>query len=395
MKNKVLIFGSTGSIGKNVLSVIRASKNKFKVIGLCANKDSDTLYRQIKEFKPLFVCLRDEDKAKSFKKKLDKSIKFFFGQKGLEEFSSIKADIAVMAITGISALKPLLIAIANSKRIALANKESIVTAGSIVFNKAKSFNTQILPVDSEINALFQLIKPSPSSDLSRSRFKRRGQDDFRKVYLTASGGALAGYSKSRLAQVSVDKVLDHPTWKMGKRVTVDSATLVNKGFEVIETHCFFGLDYSQIGIVLHKESAIHAFVECRDNTLFACLYPPDMKMPISYALYYPKRFNSQKEVNFKSSFSCNFKPLDYKDYPLLKIILQAGERGDNALVVLNAVDEIAIDYFLKRKIKFIDIHKVMTYFFRKYESSKIKKIEDVFFWDDWARNKTKEYLNKL
>ncbi|MCK4912803.1 MAG: 1-deoxy-D-xylulose-5-phosphate reductoisomerase, partial [Candidatus Omnitrophica bacterium] len=240
MKDKVLIFGSTGSIGKNALSVIREDKNKFKVIGLCANRDIDTLYRQIKEFRPLFVCVRDIDKAKSLKEKLGKSIKFFVGQQGLEDFASIKSDIAVMAITGISALKPLLITIANSKRIALANKEAIVTAGSIVFKRAKNFNTQILPVDSEINALFQLIKPSQSFGLNQTRAKRGWRDDFRKVYLTASGGALAGYSKSKLAKVGVKKVLDHPTWKMGKRVTVDSATLVNKGFEVIETHYFFG-----------------------------------------------------------------------------------------------------------------------------------------------------------
>jgi len=380
---KVLIFGSTGSIGKSALSVIRESKGKFKVIGLCANRDSDTLYSQIKEFHPWFVCLRDEGKAKSLKKRLGKGIRFFSGQKGLEEFSSISSDIAVMAIAGISSLKPLLIAVANSKRIALANKESIVTAGLLVFNRAKKFNTQILPVDSEINALFQLIGASGC------------QDDLRKVYLTASGGALAGYSKSRLAKVGVKKVLDHPTWKMGKRVTIDSATLVNKGFEVIETHYFFGLDYKKIDIVLHKESAIHAFLECKDNTLFACLYPPDMKIPISHALCYPKRLNSREGINFKRSFSYNFKPLNYKDYPLLKIILQAAKKGDNSLVILNAVDEVAIDYFLKKRIKFIDIYKVIERIFKNYESSKIKGVGDIFFWDDWARKKAEEYLNKL
>jgi len=383
---RVVIFGSTGSIGKNALSVIRESKGKFKVIGLCANKDINTLYNQIKEFRPLSVCVRDEGKAKSLKRRLGKGINFFSGQRGIEEFSSIKSDIAVMAIAGISSLKPLLIAIANSKRIALANKESIVTAGPLVFKRAQSFNTQILPVDSEINALFQLIE---------ARGRRGCRDDLRKVYLTASGGALAGYSKKRLAKVGVRKVLDHPTWKMGKRVTVDSATLVNKGFEVIETHYFFGLDYKEIGIVLHKESAIHAFLECKDNTLFACLYPPDMKVPISHALCYPKRLNSKGGVNFKSSFSYNFKPLNYKDYPLLKIILQAAKKEDNSLVILNAVDEAAIDYFLKGKIKFIDIYKVMAHISRNYKSSKIKRIGDVFFWDDWARRRAEEYLNRL
>ena len=386
MNDKVVIFGSTGSIGKNALSVIRESKDKFKVIGLCVNKDINTLYGQIKEFRPLSVCVRDENKARELKKRLRRGIKFFSGQKGIEEFSSIKTDISLVAISGISSLKPLLIAIANSKRIALANKESIVTAGSLVFKRAKSFNTQILPVDSEINALFQLIE---------ARGGRVCRDDFRKVYLTASGGALAGYSKKELTKVGIRKVLAHPTWKMGKRVTIDSATLVNKGFEVVETHHFFGLDYQKIGIVLHKESVIHAFLECKDNTLFACLYPPDMKMPISHALYYPKRVNSKKEVNFKSSFSYSFRPLNYKDYPMLDIILRAAKREDNSLAILNAVDEVAIDYFLKGKIKFIDIYKVMAYIFRNYKSSKIKRIGDVFFWDDWARRKTEEYLNKL
>lgn len=393
---KVVIFGSTGSIGRNALSVIRESKDKFKVIGLCANKDTNTLYNQVKEFRPLSVCVRDEGKAKSLKKRLGKGIKLFSGPRGVEDFSSIKSDIAVMAIAGISSLKPLLIAIANSKRIALANKESIVTAGPLVFRRARRFNTQILPVDSEINALFQLIEPACRSlGAGRARGKRGYRDDLRKVYLTASGGALAGYSKNKLAKVGVRKVLDHPTWKMGRRVTVDSATLVNKGFEVIETHYFFGLDYKKIGIVLHKESAIHALLECKDNTLFACLYPPDMKMPISQALYYPERFDSKEGMNFKSSFSYNFRPLDYKDYPLLKIILQAGKKEDNSLVILNAVDEVAIDYFLRRRIKFIDIYKVMAHMFRNYKSSKIKRIGDVFFWDDWARRRTEEYLNRL
>ena len=383
---KILIFGSTGSIGKNTLKVIRESKGKFKVIGLCANRDIDTLYSQIEEFHPVYVCVKDESRAKRLRTRLKGGIKFFSGEEGVNEFSSIKADISVMAISGISSLKPLLIAIAHSKRIALANKESIVTAGGLVFKRAGRFNTQIIPVDSEINALFQLIKSRPEPDC-------RG--DFSRVYLTASGGALAGYKKEDLAKVGVRKVLAHPTWKMGKRVTVDSATLVNKGFEVIETHHFFGLAYEKISIILHKESAVHAFLECSDNTLFACLYHPDMKMPISHALYYPKRFDSKARVNFKNSFSYTFAPLNYRDFPMLEIILKAANKEDNSLVILNAADEVAIDYFLKRRIEFTDIYKVMAYIFQHYKSSKIKKIEDIFFWDGWARAKTKEYLKKL
>lgn len=382
---KILIFGSTGSIGKNTLKVIRESKGKFKVIGLCANRDIGTLYNQIEEFKPSYVCVKDESKARKLKLRLKKGIKFFSGEEGVNEFSSLKADTSVMAISGISALKPLMIAIANSKRIALANKESIVTAGSLVFKAAKKFNTQIIPVDSEINALFQLIKPSVCGL----------RNDFNKVYLTASGGALNGYKKKELVKVKVKDVLDHPTWRMGKRVTVDSATLVNKGFEVIETHYFFNLAYEKIGIVLHKESAIHAFLECSDNTLFACLYSPDMKIPISHALHYPERFEAKAKINFKNSFSYSFRPLKHREFPMLEIILEAAKKEDNSLVILNAVDEVAVDFFLRKKICFTDIYKVMAYIFGSYKSGKIKKIEDIFFWDSWAREKTEEYLKKL
>ena len=381
-----MIFGSTGSIGKNALSVIRESKGKFKVIGLCANRNINALYSQIKEFHPAYVCVRDENRAGKLKGTLGRGIKLFSGEKGLEEFSSVKSDISLMAISGISSLKPLLISIAHSKRIALANKESIVTAGPLVFKKAGKFNTQIIPVDSEINALFQLIK---------LRLASGRENDFSRVYLTASGGALNGYRKKELAKVEVRKVLAHPTWSMGKRVTVDSATLVNKGFEVVETHHFFGFPYEKISIVLHKESAIHAFLECRDNTLFACLYSPNMKMPISHALYYPGRLDSEVKENFKNSFSYSFAPANYRNYPMLEIIIEAAKRGDNSLVILNACDEVAIDYFLRKRIKFTDIYKVMAYIFKHYKSGKIKKIDEVFFWDSWARIKTEEYLKKL
>lgn len=383
---KVIIFGSTGSIGRNALEVIKKEKSKFKVLGLCVNRDIKTLYHQIKEFHPSYVCVRDEGQAKRLSPKLEKRIKLFKGQKGLDEFSRINSDISVMAISGVSCLKPLFTNIEYTQRIALANKESLVTAGSLVFKKARQFNTEILPVDSEINALFQLIRANGS--------EARG-NNFSKVYLTASGGALAGYKKKDLDKVRVREVLAHPNWKMGKRITVDSATLVNKGFEVIETHFFFGIPYKKIGIVFHKESLVHALVEYKDNTLFACLYPPDMKMPISFALCYPQRSNSGREINFKGKFSYSFAPLCYDNYPLLKIILEAASRGDNALVVLNACDELAIDYFLGKKIKFTDIHKVMRYIFKSYPSHQIRSIDDVFYWDNWSRIKTKEYLERL
>ncbi|MBP7088550.1 MAG: 1-deoxy-D-xylulose-5-phosphate reductoisomerase, partial [Candidatus Omnitrophica bacterium] len=239
---KVVIFGSTGSIGKNALEVIRKDRQRFEIIGLCANRDTKTLYSQIKEFSPSYVCVADETKAKELKDKLSKKIKFFSGQEGLKEFASLKSDISLMAISGISCLEPLLINIKHAKRIALANKESIVVGGYFVFRLAKEFNTEVLPVDSEINALYQIMEQMQTSK----------SDSFKKVYLTASGGSL--YHKKDFLKVGIKEVLSHPTWKMGKRITVDSATLVNKGFETIESHYFFNLPYKKIDILIHRES---------------------------------------------------------------------------------------------------------------------------------------------
>lgn len=382
---KVIIFGSTGSIGKSALAVIGKAKDKFKVVGLAANKDLNALYRQIKQFKPQAVCLTDEGKAARLKPKLLKGVKLFSGESGLLEFSGLKSDISLMAISGVACLKPLLENIKHTKRVALANKESLVTAGSLVLAKARKYKTEILPVDSEINALFQLV----------SENKSLTNGSLSKVYLTASGGALCGLKNKDLAKVTVKKVLAHPTWKMGKRITVDSATLVNKAFEVIETHFFFGLPYNKIDILLHRESTIHALVEKNDGTLFACLYPPDMKLPISFALHYPTRQPKEKKVNFKNRFSYNFEPMPYANYPLLRIVLEAARRRDNSLAILNACDEVAVCAFLKGKIKFTDIIKIMTHIFKTYPRRKIKNINQVFCWDKWGRAKTKEEIAKL
>ena len=395
---KVLIFGSTGSIGRNTLDLISKARKDFEVLGLCVNSNIETLYKQIKEFSPRYVCVRDENQAKKIKPQLKNNVALFTGQKGLDEFSHLNSDISVMAISGISCLGPLLVNIEHTRRVALANKESIVTAGSLVLDKARRYGTEILPLDSEINALFQLIE-------ARARKKNLPSNSLRKVYLTASGGALAGYGQKKLSKVSIKEALAHPNWKMGKRITIDSATLVNKGFEVIETHYFFGLPYKKINVVLHRESIIHALVEYEDCALLACLYPPDMKVPISFALYYPGRFSSNERANFlgigssfnnkKREIACTFVPFCDKDYPLFRIILRAAEKNDNALVILNACDEVAIDYFLKKKINFVAIHKVMDYIFKHYPSSAIGGIEDIFWWDNWAREKTKEYLDRL
>lgn len=391
---QLLIFGSTGSVGQNALAVVRQNRRSFAVKGLCARSDIKTLRAQVEEFGPRYVCVCDEMAAAQLKPALDKRIRLFAGEKGLEEFCAVSSDISLMAISGISCLKPLLLHMRHARRIALANKESIVTAGELVFAKAKLCRTEILPVDSEINALYQLMGSKESLVSSNG---------FSKVYLTASGGSLAGYTKQALKRARVEDVLRHPTWKMGQRITVDSATLVNKGFEVIETHHFFKLPYDRIDVVIHKESRIHALVAFSDGTLFACLYPPDMKIPIAFSFYYPERcpkemYEAQRRdwVDLpQQGVTYTFSPLVGRKYPLLGLIVEAARRNDNALVVLNACDEVAIDYFLKRRIPFTGIARALERMFEHYPHSCIRTVQDVFSWDSWAREKTKEYLEKL
>ncbi|MDD4954746.1 MAG: 1-deoxy-D-xylulose-5-phosphate reductoisomerase, partial [Candidatus Omnitrophica bacterium] len=318
-----------------------------------------------------------EESAK--KVKLNGRVKLFKGETGLNEFASIACDTSLMAISGISALRPLMTNIRHAKNIALANKESMVTAGNFVLEEAKKYKTKILPVDSEINALYQLLVSK----------------DFSKVYLTASGGALFNYKPRDLGKVCVKTVLSHPTWSMGRRITIDSATLVNKGFEVVEAHCFFNLPYENIGIVIHRESTVHAFVEFKDKTLFACMYPPDMRLPISFALGYPKRIDALKADNFKDKLTLSFEPLKQNQFPLLDIILKGAKCGGNSLPVLNGCDEVAVEYFLNGRIKFTDMYKAMNYIFTHYKPSRMSALDDVFYWDAWARERTREYLRSL
>ncbi len=382
---KVIIFGSTGSIGRNALDVIRMSKNNFQVKGLCTYRNIKLLKRQIQEFRPNYVCVVDEKSAKELKRIVEPSTKFFFGESGLKEFSSLTSDIAVMGIAGIASLFPLFIHIKYTKRIALASKEPMVVGAKLIKKEAKSNHTEIIPIDSEINSLYQTL-----------RFVNR--KDIRKVYLTASGGPLFNIRKTLyLKKLKVRDVLRHPTWRMGRRITIDSATLVNKGFEVIETHEFFGIPYDLIDVVIQRESKVHSFVELKDGFSFLCFYFPDMRLPIGYTLYYPERASSLKNISYfkiENKMILTFYKLDYTRFPLLRLVLKAATRNDNSLIVINAADEVGIDYFLKGKIDFLSIYKVIEYIFSEYPSKRVTSLEDIIFWNDWARKKASEYLEK-
>jgi 1-deoxy-D-xylulose-5-phosphate reductoisomerase len=376
-KKKVLIFGSTGSIGLNTLAVIRADRHNFEVMGICANNDVDTLLCQIKEFKPCYVCVANEESARKMVDKIPKNVIFLKGENGLLEFAQIKCDISVMAITGISCLKPLWENIPHAGRIALANKESIVTAGKFLFKRAAKYHTEIIPVDSEINSLFQLFNSEKA---------------FNRVYITASGGALFDCKKSDLSKVTPERVLKHPTWKMGRRITVDSATLVNKAFEVVETHEFFNVPYDKIKVVIHRESTVHAMVERNDHAIFSCMYPPDMQMPIAFSLYYPERISDKKTAMMDRKFSLTFEPINAEKFPGFSAVLSAAERGEAYLAAVNGADESAVQGFLDRKIKFIDIAVIIDKVLNICRAKKITGIDEVLSWDKWGRETAGAYI---
>lgn len=384
MKAKeVLIFGSTGSVGKNALDIIKKNKKLFQIKGLCANRNFGLLLEQVKVFKPKYVCLGDLSAAEKLETKLGKGVKLLKGKEGLDEFAKLKSDISVMAISGISCLRPLLANIEHSKRIALANKEAVVAAAKFIFKKAKKFKTEIIPVDSEINALFQLLK--------MAKAEKKNID---KVYITASGGALLDYSRESLKNVSIEKVLSHPTWSMGQRITVDSATLINKAFEVVEVNAFFGIDYDKIGILLHRQSMVHAMVRLGDQSLFSCIYEPDMKKPIAAALFYPGRMSEALEKKGEPKGDFSYQILPDKKFFLLEAAIEVAKRKDNGLIILNAADEVVVDYFLCGKVKFIEIEKTLKKIMEIYPPAKVKSVKDIYFWNKWGKDKAKEILKK-
>jgi len=380
---RITILGSTGSIGKSTLGVIRNFPGKFKIAGLSTNSNIDLLHQQIKEFHPDFVCVNEESAALKLKPKLKSSLKLFVGGEGLEQIIQDKqADTIVMAISGSSALRPLLKAIDNgNKYIALANKEALVMAGDIIMDRAKKKKISIIPIDSEQSAIWQCLD---------------GQDSLkvRNIYLTASGGPLGHKSKKCLEHISIDEVLRHPKWKMGKKISVDSATLMNKGLEVLETMFLFNIGLDKIKILIHPEAIIHSMVEFIDGVILAQLSIPDMRIPIQYALTYPQRFSNRLPgVDFLSLKRLNFQRPDFRRFPCLRLALRAaGERGTMP-AVLNAVNEVSVEKFLNSKLDFSCIPKVIEKILNRHKNKVKPKLEDIIEADVWARREACRFIN--
>ena len=345
---KIAILGSTGSIGTQTLEVVRANKD-IEVLGLAAGNNIVLLEEQVREFRPKLVGVWSEENARLLREKLrDLDVKVVSGMEGLIEVSTMKeTEIMVTAIVGMIGIRPTIAAIQAGKDIALANKETLVTAGHIIMPLAKEHQVSILPVDSEHSAIFQSLQGNPGKSLH-------------KVLLTASGGPFRGRTREELKSIQVEDALKHPNWEMGRKITIDSSTLVNKGLEVMEAKWLFDVRFDQIEVIVHPQSVIHSMVEYEDGAIIAELGTPDMKLPIQYALYYPeRRFLAGERVDFAKLSQLTFEKPDLETFYGLRLAFQAGEAGGTMPTVFNAANELAVSKFLERKIAYLQIPEII------------------------------------
>lgn len=345
---KIAILGSTGSIGTQTLEVVRENKD-IEVLGLAAGKNIELLEQQIREFHPVCVAVWSEGKAEELKVKIaDTDTRVVTGMEGLIEIAMLeKAEILVTAIVGMIGLRPTIAAIQAGKDIALANKETMVTAGHLIMPMAKEYNVRILPVDSEHSAIFQSLQGNKGNPIH-------------KILLTASGGPFRGKKEEDLLNIRVEDALKHPNWSMGQKITIDSSTMVNKGLEVIEAKWLFDVNVDQIQVVVQPQSVIHSMVEYEDGAVMAQLGTPDMKLPIQYALYYPeRRYLPGDRLDFWEMGKLDFEKPDMETFYGLKLAYKAGREGGSLPTVLNAANELAVSKFLKREVKYLEIMEII------------------------------------
>jgi len=373
--NNVFILGSTGSIGVNTLNVIRNFPNRFNVSALTVNSNTELLLEQIKEFKPDLVVVKDKDAAEKVKHQLPANCILLVGVDGLiNAASDVEFDIFVGAMVGYAGLAPTIEAIKRGKRIALANKETLVVAGEVVNNYCKECGAEIIPVDSEHSAIYQCLVGENINEVE-------------KLIITASGGPFLNKDKSFFENATVDEALNHPNWKMGNKVTIDSATMMNKGLEVIEAHWLFGLPKEKIDVVVHPQSIIHSMVQFRDGSIKAQMGLPDMKLPIQYALTYPERLqNDFERTNIPAIGTLNFYEPDFEKFECLKLAFDALEAGGTAPCVLNAANEIAVEKFLNREIKFSRIPVLIEKALEKIGNHQLLNLDTIFECDTETRN---------
>jgi 1-deoxy-D-xylulose-5-phosphate reductoisomerase len=374
MANKVkrlAVLGSTGSIGRQTLEIVRALTGRFRVIGLAAGRNIDLLAEQVSEFRPEFVCCVSVNQKDLKNRLIIPGCEFL----SLEDIASHPdIDLVVMATSGTAGLGATLAAVKEGKNIAMANKESLVSAGEIITAEARKSGAKILPIDSEHSAIWQCLRGEKTKA--------------RRIILTASGGPFRGYTKAQMAGITVAQALKHPSWRMGKKVTIDSATLMNKGLEVIEARWLFQMPIDSVTVLVHPQSIVHSMVEFADGSVKAQLSYPDMRLPIQYALSYPYRLENPElpRLDWDKVRELTFEPPDTAKFPCLRLAIEAGREGGTCPAVLCAADEAAVDLFLEGRLKFTDIPRLVARALEKHAKVNHPSIEEIMAADRWARD---------
>ncbi len=376
------VLGSTGSVGTQTLNVVRNNKDLLGIKALAANSNIRLLHEQIEEFRPEIVAVYDKESAFKLKDSIKNNVSIVYGMDGLCEVAAYHAaDMVVSAISGSIGLLPTYTAIENGKNIALANKETMVIAGNIINDLAKEKKASIIPVDSEHSAIFQCLYGNEKEDLN-------------KILLTASGGPFLRKSKEELSNVTVEDALKHPNWSMGSKISIDSATLMNKGLEVIEAAMLFGVDYNKIEVVVHPQSIVHSMVEYRDGSIIAQMGIADMQIPIHIALFYPQRIKATyKKLNLFNKKLSFFEP-DMETFYSLKLAYEAIRIGHTMPLVLNAANEIAVHAFLRKEIKFLHIPRIVAEMMEMHDLLKYLSIQEICELDKIIKLQTKKYIAK-
>ena len=378
------ILGSTGSVGTQALDVVRRNPDRFKVVGLAAHTNQELLVGQIREFLPTYVAIVEEETAADIRRRLGSNVpgvEIFVGPDAAERLArDVEADMVLNALVGSAGLPPTLSALQSGKTLALANKESLVVGGDMVMDLIKGEPERLIPVDSEHAALAQLL-----------RGERR--EDVKRVILTGSGGPFRGWARSDLARASVKEALAHPVWQMGPKITIDSATLMNKGLEVIEAHYLFGLEYSSIHVIIHPEGIVHALAEFRDGTILAQLATADMRLPIQLALGWPERLSSGIQPVPLADSRLTFEPVDREAFPAIDLAYRVGQLGLTFPAVMSAANEVAVMAFLEGKIPLTRIVEIVQTVVDEHEApSSVVSVVNLDRADGWARGRAAEII---
>ena len=384
MKKKITVFGSTGSVGNSTLDIINLHQDKYELIGLTINRDYKQLLAQIEKHKPKVVAIKDPTALKLFKKEFScTNVKVLGGENCLLDILDFETNFIMAAIVGSAGLMPVIEAAKKGIDIGLANKESLVCSGKILKSILKKSGATLLPIDSEHNAIFQVFEESNIKEVE-------------KIILTASGGPFYGKQKYELMEIKPEEAILHPNWKMGKKISVDSATLMNKGLEFIEAHYLFDIPVEKIEVLIHPQSIVHSCVEYSDGSILSQMGTPDMKTPIAYALSYPKRISAPiKKLDLANIKKLSFHKPDNITFPALNLAIESIKVGGNAPTVLNAANEVAVDAFLKKKISFLSITKVVDLTLNKSNICQINSLDDVINEDLEARIVSQKLIKEI